>query len=225
MNKKMKYILVTIVAFLIFNLDSDALTYGGCEYSEISRLKSIVSNVNISYDYYIRNNQVYFNVTINNITPGIYFVDSQTGLKYEYSNTVDGEITINDYKNTTGHYKFYSGLSECYGVKLSNKYYTLPTYNSYYGDPLCEDNKNYSLCQKWAKITYSYSEFEKLIYDYNNKEQVLPKEDEIKPIYQQTYLDIFAKFYIKYYYFILIGIIFICVTVMIISKKKNSFDL
>ena len=51
MNKKFIYIAVFVVLFFSFKFTSKALTYGGCEYSEIARLKSLVSNVNIIYDY------------------------------------------------------------------------------------------------------------------------------------------------------------------------------
>lgn len=225
MSKKIKYIILVVGSFFILQNNILSLTYGGCEYSEISKLKSYVSNINLSYDYYLSNNQIYFRVTINNIVPGIYFIDSQTDKKYTYYDSVDGEIIISDYKNATGNYKFYSELSKCPGVKLGTKYYKLPTYNKYYTDPLCENNRNYSLCQKWVDVKYSYSEFKKLINDYNEKKEEMLEEQEHEIIYEQTFFDDLVKFYIDYYYFILIGIIIVCVIAMIISKKKNSFDL
>lgn len=138
---------------------------------------------------------------------------------------MDGEITIYDVQKTAGNYKFYSNLSECYGVKLGNVYYSLPAYNNYYNDPLCENNRNFSLCQKWVKVNYSYNELSEKINEFNKQEEQIQEDDNIETIYKKNYLDDIVKFYIEYYYFILIGIILICVTIMIISKKKNSFDL
>lgn len=223
--KKNKYVLFAFFVFFIFSMKLNALTYGGCEYSEISRMKSFVSNINITYDYHIDSKQAYFDVIISNLVPEIYFIDSQTGKKYDYTNTINGELIIKNYTKTSGTYKFYSNLDKCYGVKLSNKYYNFPTYNIYYDDPLCESNRDYSLCQKWIKISYSYSEFKKLIQEYTQKKQEYEEPDEIEIIYEPTILDALVKIYVDYYYFILIGIIIACIIVMIINRKKNSFDL
>lgn len=225
MLRKIKNIVLVICTFFLLQNNILGLTYGGCEYSEISTLKSYLSNLNFSYDYYTVDEQIYFSVTINNIVPGMYFVDSRTDKVYNYSDSIDGEIIISGYKGTSGNYKFYSSLNDCPGVKLGVKYYKFPSYNKYYKDPLCEANANYSLCQKWADVKYSYSEFEKLINDYNKKKNEIVENQENEIIYEQTFFDAFVKFYIDYYYFILIGIIVICITAMIISKKKNSFDL
>ena len=50
-----KNIFIVVLISILFSLGSktEALTYGGCEYSKISRLKSIVSNINLSYDEHI----------------------------------------------------------------------------------------------------------------------------------------------------------------------------
>lgn len=225
MSKKSTKIIIYIVLMFCFCNKVQGLTYGGCEYDKIARLKSLVSNVNLSYDYYLKNDVVYFNVTITNLVPEFYFIDSKTGIKYEYANSTDGEIVISDYQNLSGNYSFYSSLSQCYGIKLGKKYYKFPNYNYYYETPICKENPNFSLCQKWIKVTQTYSELEKTINKYN-EENINIEETEKNDIqYKQTYIYFIAKIYVKYYYYILIGIIIICVAIMFISKKKNSFDL
>ena len=225
MRKKIFYIVFFGVLLLSFNFNVKSLTYGGCEYSQISRLKSYISNINISYDYYMVNNVPYFNVTINNMVPGIYFVDSVTDKKYEYSNSNNGEIIIRDYRNSKGSYKFYSALPNCYGIKLTNKYYSFPNYNKYYESEICKLNKNHSLCQKWVKITYSYDELETKINKYNEKKEETEMQEEPIVIYEKTMLDSFVEFYVKYYYIILLAIIIGCVAAMVINRRKNKFDI
>ena len=223
MKKIFLVVILPLIAFCyVFNIK--ALSYGGCGYSEISRLRNFVSNVNLSYDYYILNNLAYFNVTVSNLVPDVYFVDSSDGAVYYYDASVDGEIIIRDIKKTSGNLKFYSAKQDCYGVKLGNKYYNLPTYNIYYNDELCKKNSNFSLCQKWVKVNYSRDEFEMLIKKYNTKENY-ETEDEIEVVYKKTILDHFVNFYVKYYHITLIGIIAVCVLVMVVSRKKNKFDL
>ena len=222
----MKRKILFLIIFITFmGCNCKALSYGGCSYAEISKLKGFVSNVNMSYDYHIFENKAYFNLTLNNIPPGVYFVDSYTGRTYSYNDTNDGEIIIYDYDTFAGNINFYSSLEACYGVKLGIRYYKFPQYNIYYEDPLCLENKNFSLCQKWQKVTYSYSEFKNKIEEYNKivENENLDEEQNIE--YQKTILDKFVEFYTRYYYILLGGIIIVCVVVMIISSRKNKFDI
>lgn len=222
----MKRKILFLIMFLLFiNYNCKALNYGGCSYSDVSKLKAFVSNINISYDYYIDNNQAYFNLTLTNIVPNVYFIDSYTGKTYSFNDTNDGEITLYGYDNFKGNFSFYSGLGECYGIKLGIKYYKLPQYNIYYQDPLCLENKDFSLCQKWQKVNYTYSELKNKIEEYNKINENDQIEDESQAEYQKSVLDKFVEFYTKYYYILLGGIIFVCVTIMIVSSKKNRFDI
>lgn len=215
---------ILLVISLFYKINISALSYGGCEYSEVSKLRSFVSNINLSYDYYMTDGGPYFNITISNLTPDIYFVDSFSGSAYYYSNSYDGEIVIKNIKNTSGNYKFYSAKEECYGIKLGNKYYKLPAYNNYYDDDLCKQNPNFSLCQKWVKVNLSREEFKEAIEKYYAKEETQGKEDSVVA-YEKTILDQFVNFYTKYYQVLLISIISICVFIMLVERKKNKFDL
>ena len=223
MKRKILFFVICIIT--IINCNCQALSYGGCSYSEISKLKSFVSNINLSYDYYIYDNKAYFNLTLNNIIPNVYFEDSHTGRIYNYSDTNEGEITIYDYENLNGNLNFYSSIEECYGIKLGTKYYKFPQYNVYYGDSLCLENQNFSLCQKWQNVTYSYSEFKNKIEEYNKLTENTEEEKEEYIEYQKTILDKFVEFYTKYYYILLSGIIVVCVVIMFISSRKNRFDI
>lgn len=216
-----KFILFILISFMFIN--SSALTYGGCDYSTVARMKSIVSNINVSYDYKIVDNQVSFSITLNNLTEDIYFKDTGSGNIYYYSNTNDGEITINNYSGVSGSYKFYSNNNNCRGISLGTKYYSFPSYNKYYNDPLCADIPNYSLCQKWAKVNYSREEFENSISEYlDTKEEV---EEKITIEYSKSFLDKVIQFYIDYYWIILGGLILIGIPVIIIYNRKNRFNL
>jgi len=118
-----KKIILLIITVLIGLNKVKAITYGGCDSSTISRLKSLVTNINVTYNYHISDNRVYFDVTLTNITPGMYFWDEITNQTYTYNDTVDGEITLYNYDNQSGSYKFYSQVNGCEGVVLGTKYY------------------------------------------------------------------------------------------------------
>ena len=66
--KKISFLLITL--FLCF-IPNNIKAY--CTSSDKAKLKKIVSNVNISYDYEIVNYKAKFKITFNNLTPDIYF--------------------------------------------------------------------------------------------------------------------------------------------------------
>ena len=142
-------ILFTIAFFILFNVNCSALSYGGCDSSTISVLKKLVNNINISYSYEIVDNNAFFDITLNNIPNNVYLVDSINQKKYVYSDTENGELTINGYKNINeGKYIFYVNNGICDGIKLGTKYYKLPIYNTRRNSGLCADIPNYSLCKR-----------------------------------------------------------------------------
>ena len=220
----MKKITIAVIMFFLGLFYAKALTYGGCEYSQISRLKSIVNNINISYDYHETNEEIYFDVTINNLTNDIYLYDSGLNTYYYFSDTNNGELVIRNYSINSGTYKFYSNLSDCNGLSIGSKYYKFPVYNQYFNDPICDDIKGYGLCQKWIDNSYTYDRFKSLVLQYKSS---LNKKDETKNEieYETGFIDLLTKIYTKYYYIFLIAIIAICGLIMYISNKRNSFKL
>lgn len=220
----MKKIIFLIVLSFVFICSSTALTYKGCEYSVVSRMKSIVNNINLSYDYQIVNDEPNFSVTINNLTDDIYFCDINKSKCYYYNNTDNGEITILGYKFSSGTYKFYSNNNNCKDVYLGAKYYKFPEYNIYYGSELCSDIPNFSLCQKWGNVNYSYEEFEQKVIEYKDSKNKI-EDNETKVEYEKSFLDRFIELYINYYYIFLAGIIMIGSTLIIVNNRKNRFKL
>ena len=220
----MKKILFSIICFLYLSSNALALSYQGCDYSTISRLKSLVNNINISYDYHMNNGVVYFDVTLVNIPEGVYFIDTISNKTYTYQDTNNGEITIYNYLGNPGKYNFYSSSSDCSETKIGIKYYKFPSYNIYYGSDLCKDVQNYSLCQKWVKVNYSYSELEDLIYEYKEKKnKVIEEESEV--VYQKSFIDEIVEIYARYYYAFLGFIIVICLLTIMIKNKQDKFKL
>ena len=79
MKKKIIFILFIL---LFYKTSVSALTYGGCDTSVIARMKQVVANINISYDYKIINDKVYYDVTISNLTNDIYVRDNYGNREY-----------------------------------------------------------------------------------------------------------------------------------------------
>ncbi len=218
---KSKILCLTILLMALFKID---LVYAACDNSIISRGKSIVSNVNIKYDYHITNGQAYFDITLTNLTNDIYFIDNQTDKVYRYSNTNNGEITIRNV-TTSGGYKFYSSNSGCSSQLLATKYYTLPIYNTYYTNSECKNYPGFEGCKKWTDKLYTYKDFQLGILKYQiqsetEKDTVVEDNND----YEEEFLTSLLDFYVKYYYIILIVVIAVCITLIYLKNKKEKFD-
>ena len=221
---KITYKILFTLILTAFTFKINALTYGGCSYTTVAKLKALVNNINLSYTYEIKDNNACFNITLNNIPKGVAFKDLNTQKTYTYSDTKNGEITIYSYKDgEDGQYRFTINNNVCDGIKLGTKYYKLPIYNTRYQSESCKDIPNYFLCKKWLSKYYSDYEFEKNINEY--KESFNATDDELDIKYEKDLISKIVGFYIKYYYYFLPAIILICIIVMHVSKKKNSFKL
>ena len=223
--KKIYNIVFSILLSLIIKDSVSALTYGGCDYTTVANLKKLVNNVNVSYSYEIINNEAYFSVTLNNIPEGAYFKDNYLNKTYHYSDTNNGELTINGYNLIKdGNYTFYTDNDTCRDIKLGSKYYKFPIYNTRMNDESCKDIPNFYMCKKWITKYYSDDEFESKIEEYKKN---LNETEEFKKniIYKKDFLSKFMEFYIKYYYIFLPIIIIICIIVITISNRKNKFKL
>ena len=213
---KKKIILLTLL--VLFPVSSKA---SECSYAEQARLRNIASNVTTSYEYVENDGNVTFNVILTNITNEIYiqdYIDRNNNKNYYYNGT--NEIKITGYTPGTNiRYLIYPTKGNCTNSYLANKYVNLPYYNKYYKDSLCE-GKTYSICNKWAKVTYTYDEFAKKINELDKNDEVI--EENIKE--EKNIFDIISKFIFDYYIFIIAGGVVIVVITSIIKKKKTRFN-
>lgn len=198
-----------------------------CTYSEISRLKGFASNINISYEHKIVDQNACFNVTINNLTPDLYVVDNFTNKNYFYSDSNNGELMINDCIDISNNkYIVYASTPNCLGKRLLSKYISFPKYNIYYGLDECDGIHNFYLCKKWVPEGTSFSKFHEQVEEYKNSKKTV--EDDIKEekiIIEKSLLDKILDFYAKYYYYILVPITLISLIVILYQRKKDNIKL
>ena len=190
-----------------------------CMYSDIAELKKIAANVNYSYEYNIVENEALFNITLTNLTTDIYFVDETTNKIYKNK---AAEITLKNYASgETIIYKFYPSNSDCSSTNLYTIRITLPKYNKYYNNSVCNGATEYSLCQRWSSHNLDYSSFVEKVSQYKlnkqEQQQALSKEVDNDSLFHYIIL-----FLTEYYYIILI-ILGATISIMAyIRNKRNS---
>lgn len=210
MSKKI-ILYMTLMVLMIIPHEVKAV----CSNSEISRLSSLATNVSIAYDYVESNGQVSFNIVLTNLHPELYVKDVANQVIHYYNNS--SEMVLTGFKaNRNYRFDIYAGTCNS---RLYSLYVTLPGYNPYYNDPICE-GVTHNICQKWINMKYDYDTF---IQEVNKIKTITEKTDEI--VVEEEYLGIYdyiLLFYTKYYFIILPAIIIVCVIVIVRERKKDS---
>ena len=219
MKKIYLFILMLVLPISVF-----ARAKTGCDYSVLSKLKKYASNVNIAYDYKIVDNEAYFTITINNLVPDIYVLDESTGKTYNYSSSNNGELVISDIHGVKNlKIKIMSSNPICNNKLLLTSYLTLPVYNKYSTDSLCDGLDNYKLCYTFLDTSLTYDEFKESVEAYRNRKPAEEEEPVVKE-HVKTEWEKFLDFMIKYGIYIMAGLAIIITIISIRINKKNKFD-
>lgn len=154
---------------------------GTCDYAKQNELNKIASNIKVSYEV-SPEPDLYFTVNIFNLTEDVYIVvsDDNTRARTEYNYTEEnkGNISIRSdeiYKKVEFTIEVFPRYVSCANNNLRNITISTPRFNPYYSSYLCDDIKEYSLCQKWSDFEISFEDFKKRIDEYKIS---LTKEEE-----------------------------------------------
>jgi len=216
----MKKIFIFIICLFGFPMISNA----ACDYN---RLTSIINNVNIHYEYTIINNNPQFTITLTNLTNDLMVYDNQTKISYCNLNRCKGRFT-NELKITTnksGSYRFDFYNLSCSG-SLGHKTISLPKYNPYYKDELCEGLSNYKQCKRWSGYSADRKTFENDIKEIKEEIERNNKKDEEKIKEGKKWHEIFIEVLLDYWWLFVIFITIIiglCYFIRL-QRKKNEYD-
>ena len=216
-----------IIIILLFPSIVLARTNTSCDYTLLANIKKLASNVNTTYTYKIVDNEVYFDITLTNITNDMYFIDNTTDKTYHYSDTNNGVITISNYESGKVSFTFYSNNSECMGEKLKVKYVNLPYYNEFYSYEECKGIEEFNLCNKWMEYYGGYYDFKTEVNEYKDKTDEQSTDE--SPKGNKNFLSRLVLFYTNYYYIIIPIIIAVLIIVIYIVKyikqRLNRFKI
>lgn len=210
----MKKFLLVIMLCILFPITAQA----ECSTDEKIALSKMVSNIKITPVFNEETEK--FNILISNITPNIYFMDMKT--KTMYQNTKGETVIYNAEPNESYRLKFFSSINACYGETITSTYITLPGYNKYYKDPLCEGLGEYKICQKWINYNYDRTKFEEEIKKIDKKEIEKLKQQQGREVVKGIY-DYLGEIYEKYYYIVLPIIIVGGIILIMRLRKKEDF--
>lgn len=199
--------LLFLFLFLPFSVSA------ACSSSSLSRYKTLASHVENYYDYDGSN----FSVTLYNVSNELKVIYNDNTF---YPNSNFGDIIINNISpGSTVRFLVYPIDSECSNYRAYTIYVNLPYYNSYYSDPVCNDNNN-ALCSKWINTSmYSYDQFVSTVKKPDNSSDIVAVSPDVEAR-KYGFFDFLGDYYIYILLFIIasgsIGIYYL--------DKKSKFD-
>ncbi len=212
--KQFKYILILILLCLFPNS-----VYASCSSTDKARLKKIISNINVSYDYQMVQDNAVFSIKFSNLNPELYFRDP-FGNIYRTYDLVNNEIVLNNYSDGQSYTFNFYGTNSCINQNVGSLYATTPTYNPFYKLSVCDNAKEFELCQKWVSHSLSRNEFIKKVNDYKEKNGII---DDSKINKEISVIDLAMSFISMYGLYIAIGIAIIIIIIKIVHYKKDTF--
>ena len=224
---KHKYLLLVISAFLSFFICQNVYAEDECDYAEQNRLNALASNVKANYSV-SEEPEVYFTININNLTDEIYIMvkssEDSEYQEYYYSEENGGNISFTSseiYKKLDFTILIYAVNPYCDRNELRTITVTTPRYNPYYGYEICEDVRDFYLCQKWSDFEMSYEELVNRVNDYKETLNKKTKETEEEP--DKNIVKEVVNFVVKNYLYFVIGagVAVVTTSVILIIKRKR----
>ena len=217
----MKKSFIFIVCLFIFPIVTNAAS--SCNTATMSNISSLANNVNIVYEVDSSSKVPVFTITLSNLTSDMIVFDKNLGKTYKGFANTGSEISIKT--KTGGSYSFVIYSKQC-KEQVATKSVSLPTYNIYYGDKLCDGLDDCDVCQKWYGSNSDRKTFELGIQECKKKQSVVV-EDEEEPIAQvQPWYEKIGNVFLKYWWAIIILMIIIIGIYYAIraKQKKNEYN-
>lgn len=222
-----------VYAFSLLFLTSDYVM-ASCNSSELKALNEASSKVKITYQYNEENEKldepVYgeFSLYITGLSNDIYLYDYASLTNYYYGNTTDGVIFVSGV--SSGDRKIYvmSNNNNCKGKLIDTIVINIPKFNYYSVSTYCDgiDAKEFVYCDKWYQGDIIKANFINELNIYKAKKSnedisVVPDSNDNDNNNENSVYN----FFIKYYMYIIGGVIIVCGVIVYLVYKKRREEL
>lgn len=216
-----RIIIILVLTIFMFPISIKAYE---CSNADRERLQKLASNVSYILEEVDYENNIYFDVIFTGVSDEIKIYSDDKNVSYFNLST--------EYISETESVRLSLGKTYIFEIKSKDVCFfetfrtitvNTPIYNIYYNDPICDNVKDYSLCQKWHdNSSITYDEFVQKVNNYksnNNKinDIINNNKDEEKDMYI-----LFFNYYQKYYWYCLTGMILILVLLIYLWIKQNK---
>lgn len=224
MNKYLLYVFLLLICLVPLNVKAD------CSDASISQLKEKANNIKIEYYHdadatyydYDKGEEVkqdgVINLSLSGLDSSFYVVDNSSGWEIYPDSYENGKLIIPSVLNNYKEYDIYS--TECV-VKLRSISISIPNYNKYHDDPICDGiEDDFELCGEFVTENVDYDTLKKKADEYKEDNAIATdKTSDNKAVKAKNNIFDFIS---KYLVFIIIGVIvLILVSIIIVKRIRN----
>lgn len=211
----MKRIVWLITFLLVFPIVADATE---CTGNDRERLQKLANNITIAVEEVTdENGNITFAATFAGLSDELIIRSSE--LNFNSFNVEDypiGYAKAHGLKQNKVYQYSVEGFDKCYRTIFRNITINTPKYNPYYSEIICENNREFYMCQKWGNFDKTYEEFEKEITEHiNSNKNVIVNDDTNQD-------DTFYLLYKKYYWPCLITLIAFLGLLIFLWVRENE---
>lgn len=217
--------IILILSFFLFPTFINAECSSEEIIKERNEVNKLAANVNVSSYYEIVGDTAKFNIKIANLDSKISISEKlkDVVINYAMDKINPREYTIYGYEpGYKVSFEIKAQNTNCINDQvITTKYASLPSYNKYYRDEICEGISDYYLCQRFAKVS-SYESFKKTVEAYKKSLDNMPINDEVDNGDKFAIFNVIEKYYVP-----VLGSIILVGSVLIIREiretKKSDF--
>lgn len=199
--------------FLLFLLFIPFSVSAACNSTQLSRYKSLAAHINNYYDF----NGSSFDVTFYNVSSDLKIVNKSNNEQFTSNSNLGDVVVHNIAPGSNINFAVYP-VNGCPDYRVYTIYVNVPYLNSYYNDPVCNNNDNV-LCSKWVNTSmYTYDQFVSQVKKDVKEEDVEQEPEVVAKKYG------FFDFLADYYIIILLSIIVLGSISIYYLDKKSKFD-
>ncbi len=174
--KKSKYFIISLLTFLL-----PIFAYAECTETEANHFDKIKDKYKIEYKF--NENKSSYNLTLHNPEPDHYTFEIQSVDKMIVTCEISGSSDTVCEKIYPGGYNIsVVGNTDTCNDTLKRTFLRLKPYNKYSTDPLCEDIKEFVLCQETYDKEIDYETFTSRVESYKKQKAEEEKENKKKRI-------------------------------------------
>lgn len=176
-----------------------------------SNLKNLANNIEYRLTKNTIDNSTTYDLIFYNVSEKLYLSVNNVTYKDRINGLIPG--------STISIIVYASDQTYCYGYKVLTKNISIPYYNPYFMDSICEGYDDYYLCSENANVKMSYDDFILNMQKYIKSLEVEVEELPEIIVEEPTIWEIIGRY--SLYIYTGLVLIFVIVGVILIKKIKN----
>lgn len=207
-----------LLSIISLSLLIPTIIYADCTKEEIDNFKKIEDDYKVTYDF-DKDTKLY-TLTFYSPNPDLYDFIGEDETVFSNCEVLDDNMAkCSNIKPNTYNFEIVGVTTNC-NETLKKIEITLPKYNGYYNDPLCEGIEEFVLCQPTYDKDIDYETFVSRVNSYKKNHQSKPIDNNTKEeVKEENKLIQYIQDNLFQIIIVIIFIVMIIITIILTAKS------